>query len=157
MNSRSTALDLSRWLQATGGNMKWTDTPQLYPKAFAEHCVHHLLPELRHNLSRQLGLMLHGASSKRQSARSRVRATQQSHMRSLSTSSGAAGEQLTGSCRLGLAGWPQEAAPSDDPQWHGFESRRCHPCVCRAQRGNSLGCTPRSVATTDTKHHAQHR
>ena len=52
--------------------MKWFQAPQLQPRSVAEHCVRNLPTELRNRLSRQLRLVILGASLSRQSARSLV-------------------------------------------------------------------------------------
>ena len=99
--------------------------------------------QLRHRLSRLLHLVMHSASSRRQSARLWARTSHWSNMRSLSTASRAADKDLSRRCRIGLPEWLEEPALSDGPQGRGFEPRRCHPCSRKAQRGKALGCAPR--------------
>ena len=120
--------------------MQWIEAPRLSRRDLADNCVQHLSPELRHRLSRQLGLVIHGAGSRRPSARLWVRTSQLSDTRSLSTPARAADEDLTWRCRVGLTEWPEGAAPSDGSKGRRFEPRRCHTCARRAQCGNLLVC-----------------
>ena len=98
-------------------------------------------------MSRQLGLVIHGAGSRRQSTTSRVQTSQLSTMRLLSTTSCAADKNLAMGSSLGLATWSEEAAPSDT-QGRFFEHRCYRPCARRAKRDNPSGCMPHGVAKT---------
>ena len=110
--------------------------------------MHNLAPELCHNFSRQLGLVIHGAHFGRQCARSWAPTAELSNTRPLSTTLRAADEDVIRRCRPSLAEWPEEAAPSDGQQGRGFEPNRCHACDRRAPRGNPPGYTPRGVGKT---------